>query len=490
MIKWTTPSHFAGVNCLIFRKRGIRMKKTFVCVLALLLCACQPTPEQDPVKQKDTVALIDTVLADQQEQQSAGAALPKVREQMPERFVCDFTTAGGTHVVSDEPIRILTGGTFPVLRVERRKVTDAERLTLAQKLLGADKLYLYHDVLSRKEIESMIQSLMNGMTEEEKQAFLREDGDEESWEDLVAWRQQQLEHWKQLYRDLPSDDSPVPNQPWNGETPDPDRDKAVSWTIVIESEGKTNLSWLPYVTAYAEETDRVLRYQALQRGHYDITECEGVTRIEPEDYGKVHEGASISAQTAAESVLPYFDGILNLHIDDIYWSNDADLDGEQAGEIHNWAYLIHLTPDYDGAATVFCEETVINEETFTRPWEYERVTAAVSGDGTLLSLSWEGPLAVTDTVAKSTTLLPYETVQATFRQHMERMQYGDGAAVTVTSVKLGLFRIREKNSMETGLLIPAWVIESVWDFEGMHKSLEPVVINAIDGSVIDAGKGY
>lgn len=466
------------------------MKRIPVILLTLLLLACVPTPEQDAVKQKDTIALIDTVKADEQAQSEAAAPLPSVREQMPERFQCDFTTAGGTHVVSDEPIRILTGGTFPVLRVERRKVTDTERLTLAQRLLGADKLYLYHDVLSRKTVESMIQTLMNGMTDEEKQAFLREGGSEEDWEDLVEWRKQQLEHWKQVYRDLPSDDSPVPNQPWNGETPDPDRDKTVSWTVVTESEGKTNLSWLPYVTAHAEETDRVLRYQALQRGHYDITEREGVTRIEPEDYGKVHEGASISAQTAAESVLPYFDGILNLHIDDIYWSNDADLDGEHAGEIHNWAYLIHLTPDYDGAAMVFCEETVINEETFTRPWEYERVTAAVSGDGTLLSLSWEGPLAVTDTVAKSTTLLPYETVQATFRQHMERTQYGDGAAVTVTVVKLGLFRIREKDSMDTGLLIPAWVIESDWDFEGMHRHLTPVVLNAIDGSVIEAYKGY
>lgn len=469
------------------------MKKTVVCILALLLCACQPTPEQDAVKQKDTVALIDTVLASQQEQENAAATLPPVKEQFPARFCCDFTTAGGTHVVSDVPIRILTSGAFPVLRVARRKVTDEQRLTLAQRLLGTDKLYLYRDVLSRKTVESMIQSLMNGMTEEEKQAFLREEGDEEAWEALLAWKQQQLEYWEQFYRDMPSDDSPVPNQPWNGESPDAQRDNTLHWTVVTESEGITNLTWLPYVTVHAPETDRVLWYQAqgAHEGSYDNVERAGVERIEPEDYGKVHEGAGVSAEAAAQSILPYFEGLLDLHIDDIYWSHDADTDGEDAGVIRNRAYLIRLTPDFGGTAMAFCDRSARDEtDVFTEPWIYEHVTAAVSGDGELLSLSWEGALEVTDTVARSTALLPYDEIVRLFQQQTERMQYGDGAAVTVTGVKLGLFRIRERNSMDTGLLIPTWVIESDWDFEGMHRSLGPLIINAIDGTVIDAEKGY
>ena len=72
--------------------------------IIILFCACQPTPEQDAVKQKETNVLIDTVKADQQEQQNGGETLPPVKKQFPERFVCDFLTAQkNVHVVSDVP---------------------------------------------------------------------------------------------------------------------------------------------------------------------------------------------------------------------------------------------------------------------------------------------------------------------------------------------------------------------------------------------------
>ena len=468
------------------------MKRILAVLLTvLMLLACQPTPEQDAVKSKDTNVLIDTVIAGEQAQQNADAPLPPVKEQVPARFQCDFTTAGGTRVVADRPIRVLTDGVFPVLRVERRKVTEAERLTLAKRLLGAEKLYLYHDVLSRKDIEGLIRTMRDGMTDEAKQAYLKSEGNETSWEELYAWRQGQLAYWQQVYRDLPTDDSPVPNQPWNGEAPDPDRDVVSHYTVVTEAEGKTNLTWLPYAAVYAEETDRVLRFQKpMQYGGFDLVDREGTERIEPEDYEKVHDGAAVSAKEAATSVLPYFDGILNLHVDEIYWSHDVD-DGDSTGEIHEWAYVIRLTPDFDGAATAFCDRMAIDEaDVFAKPWAYENVVAAVSGEGELISLSWEGPLSVTRTIARSTSLLQYDEVLRLFSQQMERMQFGDGATVTVTDVKLGLFRIREKDSMDNGLLVPAWVIESVWDSDGLKKQIEPLVINAIDGGIIDPGKGY
>ncbi len=459
--------------------------------ILLLLAACQPTPEQDAVKSKDTNVLIDTVIAEEQAHQNADEPLPPVKEQIPARFQCDFTTTGGTRVIADRPIRVLTDGVFPVLRVERRRVTEAERLTLAERLLGADRLYLYHDVLSRKEIESLIRTMMDGMTDEAKQAYLKSEGNEESWEELYAWRQEQLAYWQQVFRDLPSDDSPVPNQRWNGEAPDPDRDRVRHYTVVTEAEGKTNLTWLPHAAVYAEETDRVLGFQRpAQYSGFDLVDREGVERIEPEDYDKAHDGATVSAAEAAASVLPYFDGIVNLHVDDVFWSHDVD-DGDGAGEIHEWAYLIRLTPNFDGAAMAFCDRMAIDEENvYAKPWLYENVVAAVSGEGKLLSLSWEGPLRVTETIARSTTLLPYDEVLRLFSQQMERMQLGGGATVTVTDVKLGLFRIREKDSLAAGLLVPAWVIESVWELDGLQKQLEPLVINAIDGSIIDPGKGY
>ena len=85
------------------------MKKRIYSILLvtlLLLCACQPTPEQDAVKQKETNVLIDTVLSGQLEKTETGEAPVPVKDQMPDRFAVDFyTPAQNVHVVVDAPIR-------------------------------------------------------------------------------------------------------------------------------------------------------------------------------------------------------------------------------------------------------------------------------------------------------------------------------------------------------------------------------------------------
>ena len=68
-------------------------------------------------------------------------------------------------------------------------------------------------------------------------------------------------------------------------------------------------------------------------------------------------------------------------------------------------------------------------------------------------------------------------------------------------VQLGLFRIREKNDMEHGLLVPCWMFcgRLLYDPDRVTTGfpvsqdfdLFPmVIINAIDGSVINPMNGY
>ena len=80
------------------------MKKRIYSILLvtlLLLCACQPTPEEDAVKQKETNVLIDTVLNDQQE---AGETQPSVKEQFPDDTEVSYTynALGQLHTVLDQ----------------------------------------------------------------------------------------------------------------------------------------------------------------------------------------------------------------------------------------------------------------------------------------------------------------------------------------------------------------------------------------------------
>ena len=95
---------------------SVYMRKLCIIILSfLLLCVgCQPTPTVDAVKQKNTNQLIEAV---KEAEQAAPAPVP-VKEQMPERFQCDFVTeTRQVHVQAVVPIRVLTEVTFPLIRV-------------------------------------------------------------------------------------------------------------------------------------------------------------------------------------------------------------------------------------------------------------------------------------------------------------------------------------------------------------------------------------
>ena len=480
-------------------------------LILLMLAACVPTPEVDAVKQKDTNVLIDTVIKEEEErigiQEQAGEAVSTptpVKEQMPERFQCDFTTNDGAKIEGDVRIRVLTDGVFPMLRVERRSVTDAERLTLAQRLLHTENLYIYQDVLDRRSVEDMIRGLMDEPTfEQYRKDYGMSTATEEDYEEFLAYRREQLAYWQEYYRNIPTDGSAMPFQQWDGAAP---TGETTFLQIVTESEGRTNIGFQPSVTVLRDGSSPVMAYTEPQSDRkknatafgFNMTGKPGVERIEPEDYDVIHDGATVTPRTAADAVLPIFDGIVDLCVDDIYWSNNADTDGEGAGVVGTYGYLVRLTPIYDGSIAPYINDYGVQPDRdeidmqYAPEWDYESVIAAVSTEGRLLSLAWYGTSKVTETIAESTPLLPFDEIMRLFEQQMNRQLYGSGSKVQITGVKLGLFRIREKNSMETGLMVPAWIFGGTYyGADGTHRELSPLcVINAIDGSIIDAQKGY
>ncbi len=104
-------------------------------LIVLLFAACLPTPEVDAVKQKDTNVLIETIKTGEQ-------TVDEKPAEVPARFQCDFTaTLQNVHVISDVPIERMTDtGVFPTVRVERKTLSDAERQTVVQRVLGSEQL--------------------------------------------------------------------------------------------------------------------------------------------------------------------------------------------------------------------------------------------------------------------------------------------------------------------------------------------------------------
>ncbi len=505
------------------------MKRIAVMLLLLaMLLACVPTPDGDAVKQKDTNVLIDTVRSDEKEQSGAAATLPPVSAQFPERFTCDFTTSvQNVHIIADVPLEVLTDSVFPMLRVEPRTLSDAERLTIAQRVFGTDELYLWEDHISRKDLENEIRAYMQEPTPEEKEEWLREtDSTEEDWREMQERRKATLEELKKRYNELPEDDSRAPLKPWDGSVPASETNQKDHWEIVSDRTQEGQLYQQDHMTVYAGRLDRPMDYCVAWKhdsdvtwaGFFDGSHKFGAERIDPKDYDKPHEGAAVTPNDAVKLVQGLFDGVVDLVPADVYWANNAATDGEKVGvdKDTRWTYFIHFSQNCGGAYAPYCSLPTIDFSTeagYTRLWRYETLMAAVDGEGNLISFDWFAPLKVTETIAESTPLLPFEEIQRIFEAQINRTfayDEANGATLTVDGVKLGLFRIREKNDMDHGLLVPVWFFTGVLDYaedvaanrlaEGhspdyaKHNYKDEqnplLIINAIDGSIIDPVNGY
>ena len=166
------------------------MKRLGILFLVLLLLAgCQPTPEVDAVRQKNSAKMIEMArgeaapdesaapgqAAQEAEAQPEATAVP-VKALVPERLQWDFyTDVKNIHVTADVPIRVRTEDTFPLLRVKPWTGTNGENLKIVQALLGTDTVYKSVYQVTRADLEKQIADLMTTLSDPYNNQELLED---------------------------------------------------------------------------------------------------------------------------------------------------------------------------------------------------------------------------------------------------------------------------------------------------------------------------
>ena len=131
-------------------------------------------------------------------------------------------------------------------------------------------------------------------------------------------------------------------------------------------------------------------------------------------------------------------------------------------------------------------------------WTAEDIAVFVNDDG-IVGFDYMTPLTVTETVVEKSTLKNFDEIKDIFEQMVVTMNAVESeeamegnVTIDIDSVKLRYTRISEKDSFDTGLLVPVWdFIGTKTDQYGYEVQNAVIMsINAIDGSVIDRSLGY
>ena len=155
------------------------------------------------------------------------------------------------------------------------------------------------------------------------------------------------------------------------------------------------------------------------------------------------------------------------------------------------------------------------DNVYAIPWSMEYLRFVVDSDG-ILTIEWNNPTTVLDTVSESVNLMPFDSIRTTAERMLSIVYSPAGwehlksLELNISHVRLELMRIREQNNTDElkGLLVPAWVfygtavstdksgfqdyssygLQGGYDYYRGDEIL--LCLNAVDGSVIDPLLGY
>ena len=142
---------------------------------------------------------------------------------------------------------------------------------------------------------------------------------------------------------------------------------------------------------------------------------------------------------------------------------------------------------------------------YTPIWDYEYIQLLVDDAG-VFALEFRQPYEVTEIMTERAEILSLEEAVASF-ERMIGYQYAayetgqrelcDDAYLCIDEIRLGLTRIAEKNAQQQGYLVPSWTffgsydLDGFWpDGEGHHGTEAILIVNALDGSIIDPDRGF
>lgn len=471
------------------------MKRIWIAILffSLLLCACVPTPETEPVVKHDVQEMMEKA-------QATGAAMETSsdlyeRLGAPRRYENSLSGTGGRLKVTVNADVLLPSGELPIARVVPMEFSMEQILTLLNAILpeGARFVSRHHEVW-----------LDPDNLEDPQAKYYESKGSYARSAQKLRWA---IDHWNDggsslydgFYATVEEAEIGLQllliDQKEAPEHMDPVDVHAIPLKDGYPEDGNLCLYATVDDAVYASIlVDNLLEERGMSEFRYvrdDQTSALAITgggmKIPSEALSKADAEPYI--QKLLEQ-LP-FEGF------SVTASYPCVYPDDYFRDVPCWVF--YLTRSVNGVPETATGATQRVDE-YDKPWGYESIRVVVDKDG-VAGLEYQNPYQVTEIVLEQTNLLPFSEIEDRFLKMIPvyKNNLMDESFETyryeyiITDIRLGLVSIEEADA-KSGLLVPVWDFmgykictyqdgsQDILYAAGLHSFL---TLNAVDGSIID-----
>lgn len=462
----------------------------FICFIIMLcaLCGCQKTPAEPIVVGKNQQAMIEKAETNENKLEQE-EDVPRFQEEIKKD---KLTIKVDAEIVMPE-------APLSILRVESMDFTQ-EQVDVMWNALVKDTPMFQSAQMTKTDIEEMILTL--------EQQMARMTNEEE-----IEYHKTAINGYREKYESAPETAEFIPAT------------SELQRNIITDYQGENVSSEYLWLSAYEDPVNGsgksfYVKNNYIKNGAPEYRNAEISFHTSMNDYQYFESEIRDDEVIIIQMEDPIPDVAYNLSITPQEAFELAETfaeETEDAGEfrisaiklvkneIGQYAYLVECQRVAEGisCANVESESTVGESEEYLKRWVYESYELVIDNDG-IRAFEWNSPMKITGTEVEEAAMMSFDESMVVFEKMMpvlyeaeSKEEWINSAQFEISDVRLEYVRVLKQNSVDEGLLIPVW---SFYGTKTIHTNYENtktkqyhdcwLMINAVDGSIIDTAKGY
>ena len=418
-----------------------------ILITAMLVSACQPTPEKAVVVGGDL------------EEKIVRSSASVTAYNAPQNWQETLDIGHGIKAIFNASVTVPDVTAFPIYKVTQVKLSETKI-----------KPILDYFVLGRE----IMKSPEPTKDEIENEIVLARKNNDEAWvQDLEGMLQNAPETIEPEY--ITDWELGVKNE--------------IAGLVVLEDGTYGGVAHTKYSFGYCEGT--IYTQALLQMEGKDAVGEVGITI----------EAATAAAQTVLDDLGIKGKTVSSFEKAELYSKLSPSIFGSYSQTPQSKGYFITFVPINGGIKGRITENMVSfqkMEYAYVSPFYPEYIDIYVNEQGRIQLFNWFSPCEITKTVSDNATLMPFSDIQERIRQVVKFIFESTGESVTVDSIEMNMALTAAKDNRNEAIYMPAWYIhctqgEKMMDATtGMetNQSDLTLVLNAVDGGVINLDPYY